>query len=314
MSFPSRGQMEKIIKSSVYRISPFHRNWLIYTNDQTWVAKKIRSRTHHHWWLHVDQELRRRGFRYMPKIKSDQNWMLTPLIKGEMCQYTHLEDTKKVMKVLALFHVRGRRLQMPPANKAAFLLTHRLHERLVQFYQILNEAPHIGGEEGDLLRTYGMEFYRYGLKAWERLAAFPLEKWNLKEYYSHCLAHRDLASHNWIIDQEGKAWLIDFDTANYDYQLGDVWQISTRILSSNHWSPQVYEQIISTYEQIKPLTSWEKKALSILFLFPNEVYRELMGLIKRKPGYTLKNTLPYVKRLIQERDQWHSFTKQIHTW
>ncbi|SFJ41446.1 phosphotransferase [Thermoflavimicrobium dichotomicum] len=315
MRFPTYEQMEKLLQQPVRRITEYRRNWLVQTNQQTWVAKRMQSSTKLRWLLSIDSELRSRGFTAMPPIRSDlKHWILTPWIEGKTCQYTNLHEVKKVIRVLATFHRTGRHLQTPPIKGAAFLLTHRLYDRLVQFYQILKERDTIPGEVGELLRTYGSEFYQHGLNVWEKLQSLPLDELNWREYQWHFLAHRDLASHNWLIDQAGKVWLIDFETADYDCQLSDVWQITTRILSSNGWNAQVCKQIFSTYEAIRPLNSLEKTIIYILFSFPNEFFRECIGIIKKKRGYRPENTLPYLKRIIQDQANWREFLKQLPTW
>ena len=48
------------------------------------------------------------------------------------------------------------------------------------------------------------------------------------------MAHRDLASHNILIGVTGKPWLIDFETADPDAQLGHLWQLASRALVEWH--------------------------------------------------------------------------------
>ncbi|RAL26633.1 phosphotransferase [Thermoflavimicrobium daqui] len=315
MNSPRYKDIEKLLHQSVREISYYQRNWLIKTDRQAWIAKRIRSVSKHRWWLQLDTELRLRGFYPMLPIVSDQKrWMLTPFIKGKTCNYTNFDEVNQCVGLLAHFHYVGRNLYTPPIQGAAFLLIHRLHDRLVQFYRILHQADSIPGELGEILRAYGTDFYSYGLKAWERLEGISFARFNWDEYLRQYLTHRDLASHNWLVDQQGKIWMIDFDTAAYDCQLGDLWQITTRILSSNQWQIQVGKRIFSTYEATRPLSSIEKKYLSILFSFPNEFYREMIGLIQQKRGYKKTHSLPYIHKIILDRKNWLEFIKHFSSW
>jgi hypothetical protein len=202
-------------------------------------------------------------------------------------------------------------LVTPSPHKAMFTLYERIHDRLVQFYRVFQKSTAIPGELGQLLRTHGKDFYLDGLKTWQQLEKLPLREITYEERALHCLNHRDLASHNWIIDSSGQPWLIDFETADYDCQLGDVWQIGTRILSENNWSDSWVERFFRSYEVYRPLSAVEKKMISTLFSFPNEFFRETIGLVEKKRGYSHRVTLPYLQRLVEHREHWRLQVKRI---
>lgn len=315
MKQPHRVPMERILHTAVRNITPYRKNWCLHTDGQKWIAKRARSSTRLRWWLKVDHELRMRGFTMMPPIRSDGfEWILTPFLEGKTGSYTKLDDVKKMVEVLAHFHATGRGCTTPPAEGAAFLLTQRLHDRLVQFYQLMKKADSIPGELGKLLRQYGRDFYLDGLKAWQQLEWLPLQKINEEERWMRFITHRDLASHNWIIAPDGQPWLIDFETADYDCQLGDVWQIASRILSEHNWADEWCETVLYKYDSVRPLSALEKQIIYTLFSFPNEFFREAIGLVEKKRGYVLKHTLPYLQKLAEQRGEWQSQLRRISYW
>jgi CotS family spore coat protein len=283
---------------------PYRRNYLLKTSQGDWIAKKISDVEHANWWIQVDQQLRQRGFHQMPSVRVVGKWMLTPFLLGKTCSYSNLADVKKVMRILAQFHLAGQELSVPPIREAAFLLMDRLYERLRQFYHLLRKAPYIPGELGELLITVGPEFYHIGWEAWNRIRLLPLKQLVRKQRKKRYLCHRDLASHNWLKDDKGEFWLIDFETANYDAQIGDVWQLSSRALTINHWQDEFVQEVVQVYEKVAPLDIWEKEILRHLFYFPNEFYRESIGLAKRKPGYHMETSLPYLKGIASNRYRW----------
>ncbi|MBA4495772.1 phosphotransferase [Paenactinomyces guangxiensis] len=315
MREPRQVQMEQILHTAVRNITPYRKHWCIETDEEKWIAKRTRFPLRLKWWIQVDQELRRRGFTRMPPIRSDGvHWMLTPFIEGKTVSYSQMDEVEKIVPVLAHFHRIGRGLRTPPEQGAAFLLYHRLHDRLVRFYQVMRKAPSLQGELGELLRIYGKDFYLDAVKAWEELKWLPLASLNHEQRYRRYLTHRDLASHNWIIDSQGKPWLIDFETADYDCQLGDVWQIASRILSENNWSEKWYSKIFLAYESVRPLSALEKRIIVILLSFPNEFFRESIGLVEKKKGYSIRHSLPYLQKLAAQRDRWRQQIKQISYW
>lgn len=315
MREPRQYQMEQILHSAVRNITPYRKNWCIETDVGKWIAKRTRFPARLKWWLKVDQELRLRGFTAMPPIRSDgSRWIITPFIEGKTGSYSRWQEVEKILKVLAHFHLVGQRLHTPPEKGAAFLLYHRLYDRLIRFYRLLKKAPLLEKELGELLKNHGRDFYLDGLRAWQKLQWLPLQKINHDEWLMRNVTHRDLASHNWIIDEEGKPWLIDFETADYDSQLGDIWQISSRILSENNWSDEWCARVLHTYEYVRPLSAVEKKIICTLFSYPNEFFREAIGLAEKKRGYTMKHSLPYLKKLAKNRESWQKQIKWISYW
>ncbi|MGA9174246.1 MAG: aminoglycoside phosphotransferase family protein, partial [Thermoactinomyces sp.] len=227
MKRPQRELLERILHTEVRNITPYRRNWCVETSQMWWIAKRMRTQRLQ-WWCRVDRELRQRGFQAMlPVFSDEQNWILTPFIKGKSGKYSQLEDVKKMVEILAAFHQAGRELLTPPRKEAAFLLYQRVAERLARFYRVLEKTSRLEANLGKLLAKVGKDFYLDGLRAWEKLERLPLKELCHEEYWRRCLTHRDLASHNWLIDQDRKIWLIDFETADYDCQVGDVWQMAS---------------------------------------------------------------------------------------
>ncbi|BCU81293.1 hypothetical protein JIR001_10760 [Polycladomyces abyssicola] len=304
-----------VLGTPVWGVEPFRRIWRVRTSRGDWVAKPVRHVTHLHWWLWVDREMRMRGFHLMPQIRTDgKRWVLTPLIPGQPASYKNLSDARKAVRQLAWFHRLGNGLQTRSYHQGEYLLEERLGIRLREFYRTITTSEDTDHELASLIKAYGPFFYQAGVAAMSRLNALELRKWVKRDRRLHRLAHRDLASHNWVTDTKGQLWLIDFETADYDSQLGDVWQLMSRTLSEHRWSPDIYRMLLAEYESIRPLSAGEKTLLIVLLSFPNEVFREAVGLAQEKRGYVLVKSLPYLKQLIRDREHWQRFLETIRSW
>lgn len=307
-------QWEILLKMPVIKVEKYRKNWLIQTKLGKWIAKRLWDRRQIRWWSLVDQELRQRGFTAMPAMISDyKRWVITPYIPGRTCQYSSIEEVKQTITVLAQFHKTGQKLQTP-SRQASFLFFHRLYERLQQFYHLVKRAGSISGPLGEILQNEGVWWYQMGEQVWRQAVASPLYEWTLRDARNRCLAHRDLASHNWLIGEDGQVWLIDFDTADYDLQLGDVWQMLTRVFTMNQWNEQVCAETIRQYERIRPLEKKEKQMLALLLHYPNELYRETIGLIEKKPGYKWEYSFPYIQRIVSQRPFWLNTLQSLSFW
>ncbi|RMB04013.1 CotS family spore coat protein [Thermoactinomyces vulgaris] len=307
--------IQKLLHTPVRRISPYRNNWCIETDFMWWIAKPFDG-LKASWLIQVDRELRERGFQSMlPMITDGESWILTPFIQGKTCNYNNVSEVIRMIHTLAFFHQAGRYLKTPPPSGAAFLLTHRLQRRLQKFYQILTRMDQIEDKRlRDLLCEAGTDFYLDGIKAWERLEQIPFQEWVEHERMQHMLAHRDLASHNWMMDQAGRLWLIDFETADYDAQVGDLWQMTMRILAANQFPDQGLATVLQAYQSVRPLKAMEKEILACLFLFPNEFFREMIGLVERKRGYEIKASYPYLKQIAVNRKKWKKQIAEFLYW
>lgn len=298
-------KIEWLLRTKVKKMISYHKHWLISTVDhKKWMLKKIKSATHLTWWASVDRELRNRGFCSMPSFYTDgQEIVITSWIEGKVGTYRNLDQAVRLVKQLASFHQVGQHLQTPPKPAVAFLFYDRLYHRLKQFYRLMKRVEQIPGPLGRFLARYGPQFYLDGYRVWDQLQQLPLREYVHWERQHHRLAHRDLANHNWLIDKKQKIWLIDFDLAEYDSQLGDIWQMFTRIMAEHSLNDELFQRLLTSYESIRPLNDLEKEMLKILIGFPNEFMRESIGLVMNKPGYSFSSSFPYLERLAVNRLQ-----------
>jgi Ser/Thr protein kinase RdoA (MazF antagonist) len=313
MKQPSQHEMESILGAAVLDIVPFRKNWLVKTAKGRFVAKRMHI-DQLRWWMRVDRELRIRGFRNMPPVRSGNGWLVTPYLQGKSGKYSEIGTVSRMVETLARFHILGRGLIAPPMDGAAFLLHQRVHDRLARFYRALGRAKSLGNEVGAFLAKAGPDFYRDGVQAWEELSRLPLRQLAESERFAHALAHRDLASHNWIVGEDGRLWLIDFETADYDAQIGDVWQMMSRILEENNWSELWMDMVFPAYEGVRPVSPVERRILVALFSFPNEFFREAVGLVEKKKGYNPEHSLPYLRKLAENRAVWRASLRRLVYW
>lgn len=305
-------EWEQILGLPVNGFVPFRRNVRLATRVGDWVVKPVRDPAQLGWWLSVDRELRLRGFQAMPPIYSDGNrWLITPVIDGTPVSYRDRKQVLKAARLLAAFHYLGRGLATPPMYRKSHHLLQRLDARLSEFGRLLETVGDIGGEMGELLRRYSEMYYRYGLEARQRIAEYPLRHLFERERRARCVVHQDLASHNWLMDRKENLWLIDFETAAYDWQLGDLWQFLSRVLPEQNWNPSIWSEVLSAYGRIRPISSLERAVLRDMLGFPNEFFRETLGVIKGKRGYQPNVVIPYLKRLVGLTSQWREFLKGI---
>lgn len=300
-------ELQIYLGEPIVRADNRHGFLFIVTPRSQWLIKPIKRPKMAVWWQEIDRLIRQNGFRSMPDFfvwKS--NWLVMSYIPGRTAKYRRLADLGKCATLLARFHTAAKNI---PDTKG-IEVRHTLPERLMRRCEQYNDYDHRLMCEHKLA-SVGEEYHQMGLQALERIEASPLKALTQVDVRQGAIAHRDLASHNILLDDPGKPWLIDFETAGYDWQLGDLWQMMSRALVEWQWDPNIYERILWSYESIRPLSFEERETLQQLFLFPNDFYREVLGLLKHRSGFSARNVIPYLQTMIRHRDRWYTFLKYL---
>jgi CotS family spore coat protein len=245
----------------------------------------------------------------MPNFFLLKNGWLTSFIVGQNCTYKSVTEAKACVRRLASFHCSGYRVAIKAKKKRPLLFAARMKRRLANFYRL--SKAQVSGRLGVILKQQGPQFYFEGLKSWDLLCRLNYQAYCTDCWQERLLTHRDLASHNFMIDKNNKTWLIDFETAEYDAQIGDLGQVITRILAMHKWSAELFKVLLKAYEAIMPLNAYQHEILLLLLRFPNEFFREALGLAERKPGYNPKKTMAYLEKLIAENHYRHSLIHSL---
>jgi CotS family spore coat protein len=308
-------QLSHGLHTPIYDVKSYKNYWLVTGGNGKWLAKPIRDMKQSIWWVDIEQNLRKRNFHAFPKSILIDNWLLSSYIDGDSVSYKNKEMGVPLMRTLATFHLAGQKLDMPPPTQAAYLLSDRLYERLNNFYHHLTQRNHYRYDKKlYFLSRYGPIFYQHAHQAYQKICSMRLASFAQLARKKQMLSHRDLASHNWMVDKQKNVWLIDFETAAYDLQIGDVWQICARLLNEHQWDVDLFQTLIQTYHSLNPLTKWERQALSTLCQFPNEFLRETIGILEKKAGYEEDLIVPYLEKMVCDYPLWIDRVNQIQIW
>ncbi|SFS58436.1 phosphotransferase [Marininema halotolerans] len=309
-----KNEWETTLGLTIHEVKPYYRNWLLVTPKGKWVAKKIHHPQQLQWWIRIDRELRQKGFHQMPLICTDErDWLFTSWVEGRRATYKNRKDIMIVADLLGRFHTLGKGLAMSELGIYRNNLLQRVQSRFHSFTTLLDSPREWQSAQGEM-KQFANQFHWYGREAMQQLLHLPLDELCEWDRRTHSITHRDLASHNILLSNDETPWLIDFETAAFDSQVGDIWQLLSRGLSEQRWDRCVAEEALAAYEVHRPLTALEKKVLIVLLSFPNEFYREFLGLTLAKEGYGKDKTLPYLEQMAMDIPRWRRFLKEIETW
>ena len=262
--------------------SPFRRIVRLITPAGDWVVKPVRDPVQLRWWMSVDRELRFRGFRSMPPIYTDgSRWLIAINQPGGLRTGNPVPRRPRYRPV----HRLGRGLATPPFHRKRHPFLHRLDARLSEFPPAENLR---GDGRGDrridpAIRPAVLPLRYGGAEANRRISPFPFCSKGSGAGGLSFIRIWPVTIGSWT---EGKARLIDFETADYDWQLGDLWQLLSRVLPEQNWNSSVWHEVIAVYGEILSLSFMELSILRKLLGFPNEFFRESLGW-SREEGATL---------------------------
>ena len=312
--------LERAFRCQIHAIKPKRNVHLLKTDRGHWILKGYKNAEKARWVTELSQALREKGFfrtvQYVSNTGGakvfpyeDRYYTIMKMIDGKESDHGSLHDVKKSAETLAHFHLAGRGFPFPhaPYDGTPAVLD-KWESRLEHFERIswsierngpLNRLESLIQQIEDTVVRDGREFlwqaYKLPLTA-EMYAA--LEKGTL--------AHRDVASHNFLLTPRGNCYLIDLDTVGHDLQLVDLVQLISRMLLMQEYRLESFVEAIDAYSKINPLSDTQVWMIHQMLRYPDNVMREVTGLYGNRPGYHLRGVLHLVQmeaRLMRQRNE-----------
>lgn len=209
------------------------------------------------------------------KERGGNKYILLNLIEGVECNLNNPLDIEAAAKAIANFHIAGRGIKENLSdNHKNKVSLGNLKERFEEGKNALLECRKLAE-----LKKYKNEFDEIFLDNFDHnmqnveLAIKELENSNYQEMCENqdyiTICHNDLAYHNMIITN-GKVSFIDFDYANVDLRILDVFNFIVKTLKKYGFDYDVYKKIIADYNSIEKLSDEEMEIFKILFRYPTD--------------------------------------------
>jgi len=306
-------------------IQMMNRLWSIRSPQGKWVIKPYKnSRPLIQWLSFLTSEIRGNGFKQIPNILINQHglpwfgtdqsaYIVMPHIDGKKANYAVKTDVEKAVKSLAVFHHHAGWIddkQIPPFYPS---LKKKLLYRMEQFERVY-QAIIMKEKKTDLekmIGSLGKDMIKFAKEALELISFSMLDQMQQEALENRLVAHRDLASHNFLINNQ--TWIIDLDLAAYEAQFLDLWQLLNRVMLEWEWDLASFIRIEDVYHGIRKLQGREKKIIRQLSLFPNDFFRESIGPFKFPGKYQRENTEKIIKRFIDHFEKYDTFRKRMLT-
>jgi thiamine kinase-like enzyme len=195
--------------------------------------------------------------------------------------YQTFQNRKEALKLLEEFHQITSNFE---ARYRTLLPKAELLGKWIERYKIfINNLPTIC--------FFIKEPYISEIISWASWSLSHLEKnQNLLEQQAKVILHGDVAHHNFLRDESGRLFLIDFDLIQIGPPAYDYLQMANRFLPHLNWS---FERL-SKYKQIRKYIM--NRAFLYALAYPADIFREWNRIIREKT-YSDPNKLKYVIEL-----------------
>lgn len=297
--FPS---LEQAFRCHIHGVKPRRNVYFVKTNRGLWVVKGYSDRIKADWVTQLAQQLRERGFhqtvQYMSDIQGQtvfpyngQFYTIMKAIEGREANNSSLYDVKKSATALARFHLAAQGFPTPQGLTCYRpSIMDKWETRLQQFDQIVaklkKREPQNRIEQ--TIQLMVKEVKRDADQVMEQMYKIPLFSEMEQAIELGTMAHRDVASHNFLIAPTGNCFLIDLDTVDNDMQLVDLVQLMGRMLLLQEYNFDSFMEAIDAYHKVKPLSDTQIWMVFQMLRYPDNVLREVTGVYYKRPGYSAR--------------------------
>lgn len=292
-------------RCQIYGVKPRRNVLFLKTDRGGWVVKAYKDEEKAQWVTQLAQMLRDNGFAHtVHYLRTVDNETVFPFgshyytvmkaIEGREASYASISDIRKAAYTLARFHQVARYgnpvpLQIPCKPPLLAKWENRLEEFSQLAEQIAEKGP--GNRFEAIIHRIAPEVINEGRRALAQSLQMPLFAEMKRAIGEGTVAHRDVASHNFLLTPTGQCYLIDLDTAHIDMQLADLVQFIGRMLLLQGYQPRVFTEVINVYRTLNRLDDSQVRMIFQLLRYPDNIMREVTGVYYRRPGYRMRGAL-----------------------
>jgi Ser/Thr protein kinase RdoA (MazF antagonist) len=244
----------------------------------------------------------------------DEWYVVMPWIPGRNLNPNDPVQVEDGIKLLAHFHrqatgVYGKQPIIPFRSH----VQQQWQDRLQQFEQSLTEVTPQRAEEYGLLYfmdQIGEEAAEWGRTVLESLSEAYLLFLEEQAQGERRVAHRDVAPHNFLELDERRYYLLDYDLLDYSPPVYDVLQYTNRMLPYYKWSFDFAFRLFDQYRRNHPYGIVQAHTFALFLIYPQDIYREWLGVYKHKAGYHPRRAFLYFQALTRSWPERKLFVRQ----
>lgn len=202
----------------------------------------------------------------------DMLFILTPWIEGEKCSFDNINHVLISVKKLSTIHSISRKFQ-PILGSSPRKGFDDYYISTLKHFQDLLQSSNEAFKYKDGFSKHFISNFDINL----RLAKISLDISNKIDNsdLSKSLCHGDYVNKNLIFPRDLDPWIIDFDKCKTDYCAKDLAYFMRRLLKRENtkWNADLALNILSSYNEISPLTKSDLRYLISYICFPQKYWK-----------------------------------------
>lgn len=240
-------------------------------------------------------------------------YTVMPFIPGKTINQQNEKDVINSFKLLSYFHkqgygIYGKSQVIPFRSKIMEKWRNRLHVFTETMEQLKQYGPqHMGGIAQHIqgMAPEAIQWAHYSLNHLSEVYLVYLEE---QAQWGRQVAHLDVASHNFLVIEPLSYYLIDYNLINYAPPVLDVVQFLYDVLPYYGWSFEFAMYAVQQYEEYTLHQKIERKFLCLLLIYPYDLFREWIGVWKRKEGFHPEQIYHHFQQM---SERWHNRQKFV---
>ena len=238
-------------------------------------------------------------------------------IEARECKFKREDELKTAIKAAAELHKASAGYVPPPGAKPRVFYNKwvekcdRKSAELLEFSKIIEDKEYI--DDFDEIFSKHLSYYWQQAKdSTAMISESPY--WEIAEASSRLgeFCHHDLANHNFLISEEGRIYLIDFDYCIMDTRLHDLTSLIIRNMRYGVWDIDKAYFILNEYDRSYSINQKELKVIKAFITFPQDFWQVGLQYYTEKQPWTMEYFLMRLNRIVSDREIRDKFLKEFN--
>jgi CotS family spore coat protein len=237
-------------------------------------------------------------------------------IEARECRFKREEELKKAIKAAAELH-KASAGYVPPQSAKPRVFYNKWVEKcdkkcaeLLEFSKVIEDKEYIDDFDGmfSINLPYFWQQAKDSTKMIDESPYWEISEASLKKGE---FCHHDLANHNFLISEDEKVYLIDFDYCIMDTRLHDLSSLIIRNMRYGVWDIDKAYFILNEYDRVYSIDGKDLKVIKAFMTFPQDFWQIGLQYYVEKQPWTMEYFLMRLGRIVNDRQIRDEFLKEF---
>lgn len=238
-------------------------------------------------------------------------------VESRECKFKREEELKKAIKAVAGLH-KASAGYVPPKGAKPRVYYNKWVDKcekksveLLEFGMTIEEKESIDNFD-EIFARHLSYYWQQAKKSTNMINESPY--WEISEASRGLgeFCHHDLANHNFLISEDGRVYLIDFDYCIMDTRLHDLCSLIIRNMRYGVWDIGKACFILNEYDREYSINQKDLEVIKSFITFPQDFWQVGLQYYVEKQPWTMEYFLMRLNRIVNDREIRDSFLKEFY--